>query len=105
MKTLARLFVLLFFYFGTMMGQEKDSTFKKFWNGQHLESKMLYFDTLSLYPASDIVFTIDILNNVKVPAGWEKIIVIKNGQVWSCDSSRQYREVSQPQRFLRKKRQ
>lgn len=39
-------------------------------------------------PRSEIVFTVaDSTRTVTVPRGWERIIVIRGGEVWSIDSS------------------
>lgn len=39
-------------------------------------------------PVSEVVFTIaDSTKVVTVPRGWERIIVIRRGEVWTIDSS------------------
>lgn len=48
--------------------------------------KTLIFNSVMTY--NDTVFRIDSAGNVFVPKGWERIIVIKKGDVWSADSSK-----------------
>ena len=57
-------------------------------------------DTISIGSRmSSVVFSIDTMDNVTVPAGWEWVIVIKDGQMWSVDSSKTNREFSQPRNW------
>jgi hypothetical protein len=53
----------------------------------------LYIDSTTM---NSVVFEIDSENNIKVPSGWEYILVIKNGECWASDSSRKNRSISQP---------
>ena len=58
-------------------------------------------DSSGVFSFDNVVFVIDTTNNVTVPAGWEYILVIKDGECWTADSSKTNRSISQPQ-FRRK---
>jgi len=65
----------------------QDSTKFKYGNLYLDGNWKLHFDA-TVIRQSDPVFRIDTTGDAFVPKGWERIIVIKDGQVWSADSSK-----------------
>jgi len=65
----------------------QDSTKFKYGNLYLGGNWKLHFDA-TVIRQSDPVFRIDTTGDAFVLKGWERIIVIKDGQVWSADSSK-----------------